>query len=44
MLILYLIIKKRDKKRFTATEIKWFVEELCKNEVDPAQTGAFLMA
>ena len=44
MLIQDLIRKKRDKKRLTATEIKWFVEELCKNEVDPAQTGAFLMA
>ena len=44
MLIQDLIRKKRDKKRLTSAEIKWFVEELCKNEVEPAQTGAFLMA
>ena len=44
MLIQDLIRKKRDKKRLTSDEIKWFVLELCKNEVEPAQTGAFLMA
>jgi thymidine phosphorylase len=44
MLIQDLIRKKRDKKRLTSDEIKWFVQELCKNEVEPAQTGAFLMA
>ena len=44
MLIQDLIRKKRDKRRLTGAEIKWFVEELCNNEVDPAQTGAFLMA
>ena len=44
MLIQDLIRKKRDKKRLTSAEIKWFVGELCNNEVEPAQTGAFLMA
>jgi thymidine phosphorylase len=44
MLIQDLIRKKRDKERLTSAEIRWFVKELCKNEVEPAQTGAFLMA
>ena len=44
MLVQDLIRKKRDKKRLTSAEIKWFIQELCKNEVEPAQTGAFLMA
>ena len=44
MLIQDLIRKKRDKERLTSAEIRWFVKELCKNEVEPAQIGAFLMA
>ena len=44
MLIQDLIRKKRDKKRLTSAEIKWFVQQLCNNEVEPAQAGAFLMA
>lgn len=44
MLVQDLIRKKRDKKRLTSAEIKWFVKELCSNEVEPAQIGAFLMA
>ena len=44
MLIQDLIKKKRDKKRLTSAEIKWFVQQLCNNEVEPAQAGAFLMA
>ena len=44
MLIKNLIKKKRDNQQLTSAEIQWFVQELCDNGVEPAQTGAFLMA
>ena len=44
MLIQNLIRKKRDNQQLTSAEIKWFIQELCDNGVEPAQTGAFLMA
>ena len=44
MLIQNLIKKKRDNQQLTSAEIQWFIQELCDNGVEPAQTGAFLMA
>ena len=44
MLIQNLIRKKRDNQQLTSAEIQWFIQELCDNGVEPAQTGAFLMA
>ena len=44
MLIQNLIKKKRDNQELTSAEIQWFIQELCDNGVEPAQTGAFLMA
>ncbi len=44
MLIQNLIRKKRDNQQLTSAEIKWFIQQLCDNGVEPSQTGAFLMA
>ncbi len=44
MFIQDLIRKKRDKQQLTSAEIDWFIQELSNNKVEPAQTGAFLMA
>ena len=44
MLIQNLIKKKRDNQQLTSAEIQWLIQELCDNGVEPAQTGAFLMA
>ena len=44
MRIQNLIKKKRDNQQLTSAEIQWLIQELCDNGVEPAQTGAFLMA
>ena len=44
MRIQNLIKKKRDNQQLTSAEIQWFIKKLCDNGVEPAQTGAFLMA
>ena len=44
MFIQDLIRKKRDRQQLSSAEIDWFIKELSNNKVEPAQTGAFLMA
>jgi len=39
-----IIEKKRDGKRLSAKEIKWFIKSLIDNEIDNGQVSALLMA
>ena len=39
-----IIEKKRDGINLNKKEIKWFINSLLKNQIDPAQLSALLMA